>query len=66
MQGVPERIIARQLVYFHKADPEYGRGVAAKLGIAIEPFIPWTELSLAELAEKTSEKGFTAGELSQV
>ncbi|MGA2821585.1 MAG: catalase-related domain-containing protein [Anaerolineales bacterium] len=32
MQGVPERIMARQLVHFYKADPEYGRGVAKKLG----------------------------------
>jgi catalase len=33
MQGVPERIHVRQLVHFYKADPAYGRGVAAKLGM---------------------------------
>jgi len=58
MQGVPERIIARQLVHFYKADPEYGRGVAKKLGMDMERFVPWTSLSLEELAEKTSEEGF--------
>jgi catalase len=55
MQGVPERIIARQLVHFYKADPNYGSGVAAKLGIEMKRFIPWTKLSLAELIEKTAE-----------
>jgi catalase len=55
MQGVPERIIARQLVHFYKADPNYGRGVAAKLGIDMERFIPWTKLSLAKLIEKTAQ-----------
>jgi catalase len=55
MQGVPERIIARQLVHFYKADPNYGRGVASKLGIDMERFIPWTKLSLAKLIEKTAE-----------
>ena len=53
MQGIPERIIARQLVHFYKADPEYGRGVAKKLGTDMEKYVPWTELSLKELAEKT-------------
>jgi catalase len=33
MQGVPEAIIQRQLVHFHKADPAYAAGVAAALGI---------------------------------
>jgi catalase len=55
MQSVPERIIARQLVHFYKADPNYGRGVAAKLGIDMERFIPWTKLSLAKLIEKTAQ-----------
>jgi catalase len=55
MQGAPERIIARQLVHFYKADPAYGCGVAAKLGIEMEKYIPWTSLSLRELAEKTKE-----------
>ena len=55
MQGVPERILARQLVHFYKADPEYGRGVAKKLGLDMEKYVPWTKLSLKELAEKTAE-----------
>ena len=66
MQGVPERIIARQLVHFYKADPDYGRGVAAKLGMDMERFVPWTSLSLAELAEKTSEEGFAEAKVPQV
>jgi hypothetical protein len=65
MQGVPERIIARQLVHFYKADPDYGRGVAKKLGMDIERFVPWTSLSLTELAEKTSEEGFAAAKVPQ-
>jgi catalase len=58
MSGVPERIKVRQLVHFYKADPEYGRGVAAKLGLNMEKFIPWTKLTLDELTEKTSEENF--------
>jgi catalase len=55
MQGVPERILARQLVHFYKADPDYGRGVAKKLGLDMEKFAPWTKLTLKELVEKTAE-----------
>jgi len=33
MEGVPEEIIQRQLVHFHRADPEYAEGVANALGI---------------------------------
>jgi catalase len=55
MQGVPERIIVRQLVHFYKADPDYGRGAAKKLGIDMEKYIPWAKLSLAELIEKTAQ-----------
>jgi len=58
MQGVPERIIARQLVHFYKADPDYGRGVARKLGLDMDRFAAWADLTLAELFEKTSEEGF--------
>jgi catalase len=32
MQGVPERIMARQQVHFYKANPEHERCVAKKLG----------------------------------
>ena len=65
MQGVPERIIARQLVHFYKADPDYGRGVAKKLGMDMERFVRWASLSLAELAEKTSEEGFAETKIPQ-
>jgi catalase len=33
MTGVPEEIIQRQLVHFHKADPAYAAGVAKALGV---------------------------------
>ncbi len=58
MQGVPERIIARQLVHFYKADPDYGRGAARKLGLDVDKFTAWASLPLRELFEKTSEEGY--------
>lgn len=33
MNGVPGEIVQRQLVHFHKADPEYAEGVAKALGV---------------------------------
>lgn len=33
MDGVPEEIIQRQLVHFHKADPAYAEGVAKAVGV---------------------------------
>jgi catalase len=33
MAGVPEHIVQRQLVHFHKADPDYAAGVATALGV---------------------------------
>jgi len=33
MAGVPEEIVQRQLVHFHKADPAYAAGVANALGV---------------------------------
>ena len=36
MQGVPDVIVRRQLVHFHRADPAYAAGVADKLGIAFD------------------------------
>jgi catalase len=33
MSGVPERIVQRQLIHFHKADPAYAAGVAKALGL---------------------------------
>lgn len=38
MQGVPEHIIERQLVHFHKCDPAYAEGVAKALGIKVPDF----------------------------
>lgn len=35
MQSVPQAIQARQIGHFLKADPAYGRGIAAALGINI-------------------------------
>jgi catalase len=34
MTGVPEFIQLRQIGHFLKADPAYGKGVAARLGLA--------------------------------
>ena len=58
MQGVPERIVVRQLVHFYKADPDYGRGVAAKLGLDMAKFAPWAKLPLKDLFVKTSEENY--------
>ena len=58
MQGVPERIMARQLVHFYKADTDYGRGVARQLGLDMNRFAAWANLSLAELFQLTSEEGY--------
>jgi catalase len=33
MQGVPLGIVKRQLRHFYEADPQYGAGVAKRLGI---------------------------------
>lgn len=33
MAGVPEEIVQRQFVHFHKADPRYAEGVAKALGV---------------------------------
>ncbi len=58
MSGVPDRIKVRQLVHFFKADPAYGHGVAAKLGMDMERWSGWSKLSLEQLSERTSEGGF--------
>jgi hypothetical protein len=63
MQGVPERIQARQLVHFYKADPNYGRGVAAKLGLDMEKYAKWAGLSLTDLIAKTREFWIRNGRL---
>src|SRR3990172_816782 len=58
MNSIPERIKARQLVHFYRADPDYGTGVAIKLGMDINQIIPLTGLSLQDLFERTSEEGY--------
>ncbi|MFO1113374.1 MAG: catalase-related domain-containing protein [Rhodospirillales bacterium] len=35
MASVPEAIIRRALAHFSKADPAYGAGIAARLGLAV-------------------------------
>jgi catalase len=35
MDGVPRDIVKRQLVHFYHADPDYGIGVAARLGLSV-------------------------------
>ena len=61
MDGVPERIKVRQLVHFYKADPNYACGVAGKLDLthASERVAALADLSLAELAEKTSAEAYS-------
>ncbi|MPZ57053.1 MAG: catalase [Rhizobiales bacterium] len=34
MQGVPLDIVKRQIVHFYKADPDYGIGVATRMGLS--------------------------------
>jgi catalase len=34
MHGVPVTIVKRQIVHFYKADPDYGIGVATRLGLS--------------------------------
>ena len=55
MASVPKRIQLRQLVHFYRADPEYGKGVADGLGIAVSEFDPLTKLSLPGLIQATAE-----------
>ncbi len=39
MKEVPQFIVERQLAHFYKADPAYGNGIAAKLGLSV-PALP--------------------------
>jgi catalase len=34
MQGVPMEIVKRQVAHFYKADPDYGLGVATRMGLS--------------------------------
>jgi len=58
MDGVPERIKARQIAHFYQADPAYGRGVAEKLTLDIEPISALAKLSLGDLIQSTSEENY--------
>ncbi|GAA0544414.1 catalase [Rhizomicrobium palustre] len=40
MKGVPEAIVMRQLCHFFRADPQYGAGVARRLGVKIDQHKP--------------------------
>jgi catalase len=42
MQGVPEPIVRRQVAHFYRADPDYGIGVATRMGLAAVD-LPWAE-----------------------
>jgi len=55
MTGVPKRIQLRMLVHFYRADPAYGSGIAAGLGLAVSEFQALTKLSLADLIRATAE-----------
>ncbi len=59
MDGVPERVVARQIVHFYRADPAYGRGVAEKLKLDIERIAVLADLSLEDLFERTSEERYS-------
>ncbi len=59
MEGVPERIKMRQIVHFYKADPEYGKGVAQKLGLQPDAIDPLAKLSLDELIAQTTEDAYS-------
>ena len=45
MQGVPIEIVKRQCAHFYKADPEYGLGVATRMGLSAK------DLPIAKAAE---------------
>jgi catalase len=36
MQGVPNEIVKRQVLHFYRADPDYGIGVAIRMGLSID------------------------------
>jgi catalase len=44
MQGVPLDIVRRQIAHFYAADPDYGIGVAARLGLAVGD-LPWAQVA---------------------
>jgi catalase len=36
MQGVPQEIVKRQVLHFYRADPDYGIGVAIRMGLSTD------------------------------
>jgi catalase len=42
MQGVPVEIVKRQVEHFYRADPAYGTGVAARMGLTAVD-MPWAQ-----------------------
>jgi catalase len=40
MEGVPVEIVKRQIVHFYRADPDYGIGVATRMGLAVSDLPP--------------------------
>ncbi|MBT9291224.1 catalase [Prosthecodimorpha staleyi] len=48
MQGVPEAIVRRQVVHFHRADPAYGLGVALRMKLDTMNLDPQALSSAAE------------------
>jgi catalase len=42
MQGVPLEIVRRQVAHFYAADPDYGIGVATRMGLAVTD-LPWAQ-----------------------
>jgi catalase len=45
MQGVPVEIVRRQVVLFYRCDPNYGIGIATRMGLSV------TDLPQAQAAE---------------
>ena len=60
MAGAPERIVARQLAHFYRADKDYARGVAALLDIDTEAIAFLADLELHELIHFTSEERYSS------
>ena len=54
MTGVPKRIQLRQLAHFYRADPEYGCGVAAGLGLPMKEVEGLAKLPLTDLIKATA------------
>jgi catalase len=48
MQGVPVEIVKRQIGHFYKADPNYGNGVAQRMGVTVDDLAPQQRRSAAE------------------